>query len=282
MLPRRALSPSHEFRLDPLGPALPARGGLYGAGESRCRTDAGGLIERRYSRPAIGVVHSAPFDYSAESGAAMAVPGTILFGNAGEHFTCRHSGNAHNHRSVIAFNPALIEEAADAAGQATAAFRLAALPPGPRSAPLHAAILRLVSCERAQEELVLILLAATFGLDRDDAAPPPSARDSRVVLDVIRFLEANFAGAHSLPELAARAGLSRFHFLRVFRELTGTSPTRFLIGLRLRACAERLHESAAPVTEIALDAGFNDISHFNHLFRRAFAMSPGRWRQLRR
>lgn len=99
---------------------------------------------------------------------------------------------------------------------------------------------------------------------------------------MLRFLEANFAETHSLSDLAARAGLSRFHFLRVFRDLTGTSPNRFLIGLRLRACAERLQDSAAPITEIALDAGFNDVSHFNHLFRRAFAMSPGRWRRLGR
>jgi AraC-like DNA-binding protein len=210
----------------------------------------------------------------------MAVPGTILFGNAGEHFICRQSDHADNHRSVVAFDPGLIEEAADAAGQSSASFRLAALPPGPSSAPLHAAILRLVRSEREQEELVLALVGAAFGLDHEDAAPAPSARDSRVVLDVLHFLEANFADPHRLSDLAARAGLSRFHFLRVFRDLTGTSPNRFLIGLRLRATAQRLQDSAAPITEIALDAGFNDISHFNHLFRRAFAMSPGRWRRL--
>lgn len=274
--------PRSDFRLDAAGPALPARGALYGAGESRCRTDVAGLIERRYSGPAIGVVHSAPFAYSAQSGAATAVPGTILFGNAGEHFTCRQPEQAYNHRSVVAFHPGLIEEAAEFAGRSSAAFRLAALPPGPSSAPLHAAILRLVRSERVQEELVLTLIATAFGLERADGAPPPSARDSRVVLDVIRFLEAHFAETHSLAGLAERAGLSRFHFLRRFRELTGTSPNRFLIGLRLRACAERLQGSAAPITEIALDAGFNDLSHFNHLFRRAFAMSPGRWRRLSR
>jgi len=276
-----SISERHEFRLDATGPALPARGGLYGAGESLCR-GPDGIIERRYQGPAIGVVHSAPFSYRTETGEAMAVPGTILFGNAGEHFICRQFDRAHNHRSVVALDPALVEEAADAAGQSSAAFRLAAISPGPRSAPLHAGILRLVRSERVQEDLVLALVAAAFGLDADCAAPPPSSRDSRAVLDVVRFLEECFADPHSLPDLAARAGLSRFHFLRLFRDLTGTSPNRFLIGLRLRACAEALQASAAPITEVALDAGFNDISHFNHLFRRAFAMSPGEWRRLGR
>ena len=59
-------------------------------------------------------------------------------------------------------------------------------------------------------------------------------------------------------------------------------PSKNSNGVRLRAAAERLQSGSAPVTEIALDAGFNDISHFNHLFRRAFAMSPGQWRRLGR
>ena len=94
----RAGSQRNAFRVDVNGPALPARGALYGAGESLCRTGSDGIIERLYHGPAIGVVHSAPFSYRTPTGAAMAVPGTILFGNAGEHFICRQSEREHNHR----------------------------------------------------------------------------------------------------------------------------------------------------------------------------------------
>lgn len=272
---------SRSFRLDADGPGVPARGALYGAGESLCRTGPDGVIERLYAGPAIGVVHSEPFSYRSESGEALAVPGTILFGNAGEHFTCRQGERGPNHRSVVAFDRGLFEAAADNVGM-SGSFPIVALPPGPKSAPLHAAILRLARSDKVHDELLLSLLASALTIGRDDISPPPTTRDTSRVIEVVRHLEANFAEAHRLEDLAARANLSRFHFLRVFGEITGTSPNRFLIGVRLRASAERLQSGSAPVTEIALDAGFNDISHFNHLFRRAFAMSPGQWRRLGR
>jgi AraC family transcriptional regulator len=74
------------------------------------------------------------------------------------------------------------------------------------------------------------------------------------------------------------AGLSRFHFLRRFRAITGTSPHQYLIALRLGAAADRLRSSADPVTSIALEVGFNDLSHFHQLFRRSFGLAPRRWR----
>lgn len=274
-------APRRSFRLDADGPGVPSRGQLYGAGESLCRTGPDGVIERLYAGPAIGVVHSEPFTYRSQTGEALAVPGTILFGNAGEHFTCRQGERGANHRSVVAFAPELFEAAAHNMGR-RAGFPVVALPPGPKSAPLHAAILRLASSDAVHDELLLSLLACALAVGRDDTSPPPTARDTSRVIEVVRYLEANFAEPHSLGDLAARANLSRFHFLRLFREITGTSPKSFLIGVRLRTAAERLQGERAPVTEIALDAGFNDISHFNHLFRRAFAMSPGQWRRLGR
>lgn len=74
------------------------------------------------------------------------------------------------------------------------------------------------------------------------------------------------------------AGLSRFHFLRLFRAATGVSPHQHIIALRLRAAADRLRSTAEPVTLIALDVGFNDLSHFNLLFRRSFGVAPRQWR----
>lgn len=74
------------------------------------------------------------------------------------------------------------------------------------------------------------------------------------------------------------AGLSRFHFLRRFRAETGVSPHQYLIALRLRAAAERLRSTADPVTSIALDVGYNDLSNFNLHIRRCFGVAPRQWR----
>lgn len=105
-----------------------------------------------------------------------------------------------------------------------------------------------------------------------------AARSAACIVDVVNYLDENYAEPCSLQSLSVKAGLSRFHFLRRFRAVTGTSPHQYLIAVRLRAAAERLRSTADPVTAIALDVGFNDLSNFNLLFRRNFGMPPRRWR----
>jgi AraC family transcriptional regulator len=116
-------------------------------------------------------------------------------------------------------------------------------------------------------------IAATSDF-RIEAARPPSC-----IIEVVRYLEGHYAEPCSLRTLAVMAGLSRFHFLRRFRAATGASPHQYLIGLRLRAAAEQLRSTTEPVTSIALDVGFNDLSHFNLLFRRSFGVAPRQWRR---
>jgi AraC-like DNA-binding protein len=98
-------------------------------------------------------------------------------------------------------------------------------------------------------------------------------------LEVARDLEQRYAEAMTLDDMAAMANLSRYHFIRVFSALTGETPRQRLIAIRLRAAADRLIGTRQPVTELALEVGFNDISHFNAAFRRAFGMSPRAWRR---
>ncbi|MBX3560355.1 MAG: helix-turn-helix transcriptional regulator [Sphingomonas sp.] len=272
---------ANEFRVDTTGPQLPRRGALYGAGEDARTGYAGGVFEKTYLGPVIGVVESGAFRYRGESGETLAIPGTILFGNAGEGFQCAHLDAAGNRRSIVAFSPGLLDEAAEDAGLSRGRFPAPAAPPGPGSLTMQAAIRRLARSRETHEDVLLGLLADAFGTARR-SDPSPSDRETRRILESARFLEARYREPHNLAELAAAAGLSRFHFLRRFRALTGVSPHQYVIALRLRAAARRLEDSAAPVTAIALEEGFNDISHFNRLFRRAFVMSPVKWRRQRR
>lgn len=91
-------------------------------------------------------------------------------------------------------------------------------------------------------------------------------------------MESRAEEPHSLTELARTAGLSRYHFLRTFRSVTGVTPHQWLLRARLRDAARRLVTSRAPVTEIALDVGFDDLSNFIRSFRAEFGLSPSRYR----
>jgi len=90
-----------------------------------------------------------------------------------------------------------------------------------------------------------------------------------------RRLDEQFAVDHSLAQLGREAGMSPFHFARVFRELTGVPPHRYLLRRRLHAAADRLRAGAS-VTDACFAVGFRSLSHFIHSFRRQFGVSPSR------
>lgn len=81
-----------------------------------------------------------------------------------------------------------------------------------------------------------------------------------------------------LDELARAVHLSPYHLCRVFRRQTGQSIHAYRTQLRLRESLSRLAEGAADLTRLALELGFTDHSHFSNAFRRAFGVSPSRFR----
>ncbi|MGZ6019872.1 MAG: helix-turn-helix domain-containing protein [Phenylobacterium sp.] len=274
-----AAAPDTAYRVQTCGPPLPISTAFYGIGEARCRADADApTLEMHYASPAIGAVISGVFDYRSETGAGAGGPGAIVFGNEGEAFECRHLDTAGNRRAVVALSSALMAEVASDCGYDSPAFPLAILPPSRRAAPLYGALRRAATGVLREDEVLELIrqaLRIARGAEPLPVTPPERAR----VLAVARLLDAAYEEALSLDDLAAAAGLSRYHFVRVFRAVVGDSPHQYLIGARLRAAADRLLDTAEPITAIALDVGFNDISHFNATFRRAFGAAPGAWRR---
>jgi AraC family transcriptional regulator len=89
-------------------------------------------------------------------------------------------------------------------------------------------------------------------------------------------LDADYASPHSLTSLARTAGMSPFHFARIFGELTAVPPHRYLIAVRLRAAIERLRQGES-VTDTCFAVGFNSLGHFIEMFRRTYGVSPSRF-----
>jgi AraC-like DNA-binding protein len=95
------------------------------------------------------------------------------------------------------------------------------------------------------------------------------------------MIEAHPEAEHKIRTLAREAGLSRFHFLRLFQDLTALTPHQYVRRARLRRAATRLAVDRARVLDIALASGFRDISNFNRAFRVEFNMNPVAHRRLR-
>lgn len=86
----------------------------------------------------------------------------------------------------------------------------------------------------------------------------------------------------SLDVLAAAAGLSKYHLLRLFREHLGQTPGQYLTDLRVRRAAERLAGSGKEITEIALEAGFGSLSSFHRAFKSKFGVTASEYRKASR
>jgi len=95
------------------------------------------------------------------------------------------------------------------------------------------------------------------------------------------WMAENIAEEFNLDRLAARAGLSRFYFNRLFKSATGMSPSRYHMTLRMDQAKRLLRETRKSVVEVALDVGYANPSHFAQLFRRGTGLSPSDYRRQR-
>lgn len=110
--------------------------------------------------------------------------------------------------------------------------------------------------------------------DRRTAEVLTDARLARV----IEYMSCHFADALTLERLAAEACISKYHFVRLFRERVGQSPHRYLIELRLDAAQRMLISTELSITEIAVECGYSTAEHFATVFARRFGMSPTSFR----
>ena len=96
---------------------------------------------------------------------------------------------------------------------------------------------------------------------------------------VLRRMNREFAQDHTLDDFAAMCRMSKFHFLRVFRSVTGISPVEYRNRIRIEHAKELLLESALSVSEIGTAVGYASSSYFSDAFKKAVGMSPGRYRE---
>lgn len=90
------------------------------------------------------------------------------------------------------------------------------------------------------------------------------------------FLSKNLDRKISLEDVAREAGLSRYHFLRVFKRETGLPPHLFRTMRRIDR-GKQLLRGGLPPAQTALAVGFSDQSHFTNTFRKYTGATPGQY-----
>ncbi|MEO5917636.1 MAG: bifunctional DNA-binding transcriptional regulator/O6-methylguanine-DNA methyltransferase Ada [Luteolibacter sp.] len=108
------------------------------------------------------------------------------------------------------------------------------------------------------------------------SATSPLSKHSAAVTEACRTIE-NSEDAPSLAELAAAAGMSPFHFQRVFKQVTGVTPKAFAVARRAERMREELLKSGT-VTEAIYEAGFNSNGRFYEKSAEMLGMAPQTFR----
>ena len=233
-----------------------------------------------YGDAAIGVVMAGSFGYRAKNEDATVVPGTVVFGNCKEEFRVTFPAAQGNRRLVVRYGDEYLQQVGEMLGLPSSRFAAVVLPPGKAAAAVFSHMRALVSRHDDIEDAAFELAAAVLRLeDGGSRFPHVSGRDRKKILEAVRHIQRCYAEPCTVESLATISGFSRFHFSRLFKAVTGQSPNQYLINTRLRAAAVRLMDSRTPISTIALDVGFNCVSHFNNHFRDLFECTP---RQMRK
>ncbi|MEO8635733.1 MAG: AraC family transcriptional regulator [Gemmatimonadales bacterium] len=200
--------------------------------------------------------------------------GALFVTTRGMIFSCRHDSAEPSDRCLsVIFSDQASE---DLRGAGLPALRPPVAPVGPRQRYLRH---RLESAGPGQELHLEVLAGALFeSLAASGTMAKP--RPDWYVSDVMRrldravdLIESGYAQPLTLADLAGAAGLSPWHFVRVFRTTVGLPPHRYLTAVRLRRAAQRLDQGES-VTRACYDCGFGSLSHFITAFRKRYGVVP--------
>jgi len=252
-------------------------------------------FENVFTTHRVALVIGGSFHYQSDFGATLLGPGSMLLGRSGGGYCFRHVDDGGDRSVTFDFSDELL----DAVARSSATRRgnradfepISSIPASRRTAAAAALAVQalfLADAHLWEELALLVATSAVVGTARVNAEPERvcdttrkgiSPAEERKMATALRHIEAHHHRDCSLHVLADEAGMSIYRFLRVFKSLTSQTPRQYLVAVRLRAAATQLLETTDKVLEIAYDAGFGDVSHFNHAFAAAFSTSPTQFRR---
>ena len=208
------------------------------------------------------------------------VAGAFLIGHPGDEYTCHHEHHGCGDECLAFF---FSPERVDALGGGRDIWQRGSVAPLAELMVLGE-LAQAASdgcCDIALDEIGHVLAARFVDAVSGQRRKPvqAGARDRRRAVQTALWIDAHAADAIDLDGAAKQAGLSPFHFLRVFSQVLGVTPHQYLVRSRLRHAARLLVEPERAITDIAFEVGFGDLSNFIRSFRRAAGVSPRAFRK---
>ncbi len=236
----------------------------------------------QYACHSVSYVRKGSFGCHSRGRTFELVAGSILVGHPGDEYVCTHDHVCGDECLSFLLAPELVQ----AIGDRTETWRIGAVPPLPALMVLGE-LAQAAACGSSETGLDEVghLFASRFVevvAGRSQAPAPVTARDRRRAVEAALWIDANSHHQIDLEQAADEAGISAFHFLRLFSRVLGVTPHQYLLRSRLRHAARLLADGAISITAIAYDVGFGDLSNFVRTFHRAAGVSPRRFREASR
>ncbi|QPF84525.1 helix-turn-helix transcriptional regulator [Bradyrhizobium genosp. L] len=253
---------------------------LVTVSEFRCTAVSGDKpFAEQFAQHSVSYVRKGSFGCRCRGRIHELVAGSFLIGHPGDEYTCTHDHVVGDECLSFFLAPELVETIGDRA----ALWQVGSVPPLPELMVLGELAQTAVdgNSDVGLDEVGHLIASRFVEVASDRKAKPLTAslRDRRRAVEAALWIDAHSHSAIDLDDAAEHAGLSTFHFLRLFSAVLGVTPHQYLVRSRLRHAARRLACDDSPVTEIAYDVGFGDLSNFVRSFHRAAGVSPLKFRQ---
>lgn len=99
------------------------------------------------------------------------------------------------------------------------------------------------------------------------------------IVDAVAYIDENYCNQIELKQLSDLVHLSPNYFSAVFNHVMSTSVSNYINKKRINYACMQLQTTQMNICEIALKAGFNDVSHFNRIFKSQLHISPKKYRE---
>lgn len=244
-----------------------------------CRErECGHTTAASYPCHTIVAVRQGAFCYGDHGYTRLLEPGALVLGVPGDAYTSSHDYGCGDVCTIFQYGEATWAQLSEDLGGPMPRSAVFAQSPGLEALLPAGAGQGPASDEESAYRLAAAVLAALKGGVTE--VPPSIKRSDRDRAHAVAsHIEAHHAEELPLAALSAIAGMSPYHFLRLFQRELGLTPHQYLIRTRLRRALALLRDTGRTVTDVALSVGYGDLSNFVRTFRKQVGCTPEAFRR---
>ena len=236
----------------------------------------------------VAYIRKGNFQFNTFRNELDAYHGLFLVNKPDHEYQVKHVHNLPDECTIFSISETVLDALKGQAGQFDWFFndpdkKSVLIRATPATEYLHHCILSLLRADNTPrlwvETLMTELLMQVLSSSKDSTVIPElTTRQKKNYMPVIErvklYMNENFMEDISLTQLADIGNMSVFHFNRLFKKITFSTPYKYLLSVRLQLAQLHLRNTSLPITEVAFASGFKSLDHFSATYKKHFGSAP--------